>query len=128
MFKKTDFFRLLVGFVCVGFLTAVLVACGTLGSKNQAIFTPGTYTAIGQGNFGDVEVSVTFSATKIVSVVVGTNNETPGLSDPALIGIPAAIVKRQSLAVDTVSGATHSSEAVLSAVADCVKQAGGKVD
>lgn len=42
--------------------------------------------------------------------------------------IPAAIVENQSLAVDTVSGATNSSNAILTAVADCVAQAGGDVE
>lgn len=126
--KNNAFRGLIVGLACVGIAAAALVGCGTTDSAGTAAYTPGTYTAVGQGNFGDVEVSVTFSATKIVSITVGEHGETPGLSDPALEGIPAAIVKGQTLAVDTVSGATHSSEAVLSAVADCVKQAGGDVE
>ena len=34
----------------------------------------------------------------------------------------------QSLAVDTVAGATNTSKAILAAVEDCVKQAGGDVE
>jgi len=126
--KNNAFRGLIAGLACVGIAAAALVGCGTVDSAGTAAYTPGTYTAVGQGNFGDVEVSVTFSAAKIVSITVGENSETSGLSDPALEGIPAAIVKGQTLAVDTVSGATHSSEAVLTAVADCVKQAGGDVE
>jgi hypothetical protein len=37
------------------------------------------------------------------------------------------ILDGQTLAVDTVSGATTSSQGILSAVEDCVKQAGGNV-
>ena len=37
-------------------------------------------------------------------------------------------MENQSLAVDTVSGATNSSNAILTAVADCVAQAGGDVE
>ncbi len=126
--KNNAFRGLIVGLACVGLAAVMLTACGTVETAGSQAYTPGTYTAAGQGNFGDVEVSVTFSATKSVSITVGKHGETAGLSDPALKGIPAAIVKGQSLAVDTVSGATHSSEAVLSAVADCVRQAGGDVE
>lgn len=41
---------------------------------------------------------------------------------------PEEIVAYQSLAVDTVAGATYSSQAVLDAVAACVEQAGGDVE
>ena len=88
-------------------------------------FTAGTYTATVKGNNGDLTVEVVFDADKIVSVNVVSHVETAGLADPALTGVPAAIVAQQSLAVDTVSGATVTSKAILSAVSDCVVQAGG---
>ena len=126
--KHMNWTRIVSFLVIVGIAAAVLVGCVTPGAKSTQSYKPGTYTAVGQGNYGDVEVSVTFSTDTIVSVVVGNHSETPGLSDPALMGISAAIVKGQTLAVDTVSGATNSSIAVLDAVADCVKQAGGDVE
>ena len=73
-------------------------------------------------------VSVTFSADAITDVTVVEHSETAGLSDRPIAEIPAAIVENQSLAVDTVSGATNSSNAILTAVADCVAQAGGDVE
>ncbi len=88
-------------------------------------FTAGTYTASAKGMNGDVTVEVVFEADKIVSVAVTAHNETPGLSDPAVANVPAAIVEQQSLAVDTVAGATITSNAILAAVTECVKQAGG---
>lgn len=88
-------------------------------------FTAGTYTATVKGNNGDLTVEVVLEADKIVSVTVVSHVETAGLADPALTNIPAAIVEQQSLAVDTVSGATVTSNAILAAVADCVTQAGG---
>jgi len=87
-------------------------------------YTEGTYTATAQGNNGPVTVSVTFSADAITDVTVVEHSETAGLSDRPIAEIPAAIVENQSLAVDTVSGATNSSNAILTAVADCVAQAG----
>ena len=91
-------------------------------------YTEGTYTATAQGNNGPVTVSVTFSADAITDVTVVEHSETADLSDRPIAEIPAAIVENQSLAVDTVSGATNSSNAILTAVADCVAQAGGDVE
>lgn len=91
-------------------------------------YTAGTYTATAQGNNGDVTVSVTFSADAITEVKVTEHAETPGLSDRPIADIPAAIVDNQSLAVDTVAGATNTSKAILAAVEDCVKQAGGDAE
>ena len=114
-------------------LSAVLMALllfAAIGcSKEQAgSYKAGTYRAEKMGNGGMVPVTVEFSDSKIKSITVGDNNETPGISDPALTKIPEQIVKGQTLNVDTVSGATNSSNAVLDAVADCVEQAGGDVD
>ena len=94
----------------------------------EALYTAGTYTASAKGNNGDVTVSVTFSDTAITAVEVTAHGETAGISDAAIEKIPAAIVEGQTLAVDAVSGATNTSNAILTAVADCVSQAGGNPD
>ena len=73
-------------------------------------------------------MEVTFSANAIDSVKVVEHSETAGISDGAIENIPTAIVENQSLAVDTVSGATITSDAILKAVADAVAQAGGDVE
>lgn len=91
-------------------------------------YTEGTYTAQAQGNNGPVTVSVTFSADAITEVAVTEHAETAGLSDRPIKEIPAAIVAHQSLGVDTISGATNTSNAILTAVADCVAQAGGDAE
>ena len=88
----------------------------------------GTYTATAKGNNGDVTVEVTFSDTKIEKIEVKEHKETPNLGDTAMDSLKESIVKDQTLAVDTVTGATNSSNALLEAVKDCVKQAGGDVD
>lgn len=54
--------------------------------------------------------------------------ETAGISDPAIERIPASIVENQSVAVDTVTGATNTSNAILDAVEDCIIQAGGSTE
>ncbi len=97
-------------------------------TQEKLSFTPGDYHAVGVGRNGDVNVSVTFDNDKIVSVVVGDHSETAGIADPAIDKIPKQIVDGQTLNVDAVTGATWTSNAILSAVEDCVKQANGDVE
>ena len=100
----------------------------------------GTYTASKAGMNDQVEVSVTFEGGAIAAVEVTSHSETPGiggqltdLSDnicraggvSAVELIPQLIVENNSLAVDSVAGATITSYAIISAVEDCIAQAGG---
>ncbi|MDF2951181.1 MAG: fumarate reductase/succinate dehydrogenase flavoprotein domain protein [Anaerocolumna sp.] len=106
-----------------------LTACGSKSTSTEGgSFTAGTYTAASKGMGGDVNVTVEFTDSEIKSVTIGEHKETPGISDPAIESIPKAIVEKQSLAVDSVSGATITSDAIKAAVADCVEQAGGNPD
>ena len=99
------------------------------GVPTQArTYTPGTYTGVGAGKNGDITVEVTFSAEKIERITVISHSETPSLSDAAIANIPTQIVEAQSLGVDAVSGATYTSNGIVEAVADAVKQAGGDVE
>ena len=113
---------------CGGYTAQETTAAATAASEEAGIYTPGTYTGTAAGKNGDVKVEVTFSANAIDSVKVVEHSETAGISDGAIENIPAAIVENQSLAVDTVSGATVTSDAILKAVADAVAQAGGDVE
>ena len=107
-------------------LCVTMALCCT--TAMAATYTAGTYEAEAQGNNGAVKVAVTFSDDAIVDVQVVAHGETAGLSDAPIANIPAAIVANQSLAVDTVSGATNTSNAILNAVAACVELAGGDVE
>ena len=92
-------------------LAACLMLCGT------ALAQDGTFAGSAAGMGGAVNVTVTVEGGKIVSVEVGEHSETPGISDPAIEQIPAAIVEAQSTDVEGVSGATVTSEAIKQAVA-----------
>lgn len=116
--KKRAFFAIFLALTLVGLFTVSALAD----------YTAGSYTASANGNNGPVTVEVEFSDTAIVSVTVTDHNETAGISDTPIERIPKAIVEGQTLAVDTVSGASNTSNAILSAVSDCVAQAGGDVD
>lgn len=73
---------------------------------------------------GDVPVTVSYEDGRITAVTVGENNETPGIGDQAINTIPGRIVEEQSLTVDTVAGATVTSNAILTA-AEAALTAGG---
>ncbi len=105
-----------------------LVACSqTTSSESKAIYKAGTYTASAKGNNGDVKVEVKFDDTAIVSVKILEHGESGGLSDAPIQRIAQAVVDGQTLAVDVVAGASNTSNAILEAIEDCVKQAGGDV-
>lgn len=103
-------------------VSVFLSACAV---DSAAKFKPGTYTAVANGKEGPVKVEVSFDKNSIRTIKVLENNETVGYGDKAIANIPEALLKKQSLDVDAVSGATLTSRAIIAAVADCIKQAGG---
>lgn len=106
-----------------------LPGCAPSNSNGAAAsYKPGTYEASALGKFNDVTVSATFGEDAIEAIEVLSHSETTRIAEPAIVGIPAAIVTFQSLGVDTVSGATLTSSAILNAVAACVDEAGGNSD
>ncbi len=105
----------------------LLLSCGGAAATGQT-YTPGTYTASAKGYHGDITVAVKVAKHKIIGIRVEKHEETPGISDLAIKGIPKAIVASQSLAVDSVSGASFSSKGVIDAVTLALKEAGGDID
>lgn len=105
----------------------MLVTAFVSGASAEGGMTAGTYEGTAWGRNGAIKVSVTVSDSAIESIEVLEHIETPTISDFALERIPNEIVEYQSLAVDSVSGATLSSAGVKNAVADALKQAGADV-
>lgn len=103
-----------------------LLVCLLLGMSVAAAqgYTAGVYEGIGYGMGGELRVSVTLSETAITDVTIVSHAESPLISENALVRIPADIVAHQTLSVDTVSGSTVSSGAVLTAVRAALTAAG----
>ncbi|WP_353095922.1 flavocytochrome c [Tissierella praeacuta] len=97
-------------------------------SDGSGLFKPGTYTGEGKGIHGTIEVEVTVSENEITDINVVKHDETPGVSDLAISDIPENIIKSQSLAVDTISGATLSSQGILDAVEQALEKAGADIE
>lgn len=85
----------------------------------------GVYSGTGRGFGGDIAVEVTFEGGRLTKVTIVSHNETKGISDPAFNKVPQAMVDEQSIEVDTVSGATMTSEGIIAAVLNALAEFGG---
>ena len=83
----------------------------------------GEYTATVDGQNGPMTVKTVVADGKIASVVVVENNETQGIAAPAIEAVTAAIVANNDATVDTMAGATLTSNRIMSAVALCLEEA-----
>ena len=107
-------------------LLSTILACAMVltmagcQKKAEGIYTAGTYTASAEGMNGPVKVSVTVSESEITDIQVVEHSETAGLSDPAVENMPGKIKEAQSTEVDTVTGATISSDGIKEAVANAL--------
>ena len=99
----------------------------TEAAPTAGLFTPGTYEAEAQGLFVPVKVTVTVTENEIVTVVVDATGETPELGGAAAGMMADAIVKAQTPNVDTVSGATVTSNAIIAAATEALTAAGADI-
>ncbi|MBW4837953.1 MAG: FAD-binding protein [Paenibacillaceae bacterium] len=98
-------------------------------AEAASAFKAGTYTGEAEGKDGVIKVQVTMEqADRIKDIKIVSQTETEGLGDSALNKVKEQILANQSLAIDAVSGASVSSDAMLKAVENAVKKAGGDVD
>lgn len=104
-------------------MDSCLAQAGT-GSAGAEDLTDGTYTSSAKGCLSDVEVTVTVSGGKVSEVAIDASGETPELGGAAAETLADALTKAGSAnGVDAVSGATLTSEAVFTAMNDCLSQA-----
>ncbi|BES63995.1 urocanate reductase [Gottschalkiaceae bacterium SANA] len=110
---------------CMAF-TMVACAAKTESNPEEAAgkYTAGTYEGVGKGNNGDIVVEVVLTDSEIAEITVKEHAETAGLADAPLKDIPAAIIAGQTLAVDTITGATNASNGVIAAVTAALQAAG----
>ncbi|MEQ8154242.1 MAG: 4Fe-4S binding protein [Clostridiaceae bacterium] len=92
-------------------------------ASSSTSYKDGTYTGTGRGYKPGLTVSVTITGGKISDIRIVSSNETPSFSEEPFKTIPAEIIDAQSLNVDTVSGATRSSEGIIAAVKAALEQA-----
>ena len=85
----------------------------------------GEYEGNSQGYGGDFKVKIKIKNGQLSAINVVTNNETPEYYEKASV-IIAQILEKGNTDVDSISGATISSEAIKNAVRDALHKAGSK--
>ncbi len=85
------------------------------------------YEASAMGFAGEVKVEVTIEGDQITAVEVVSHSETQGIGTNAINQLPAEIVAANGTAVETVAGATVTSEAIIAAVEDIIDFVNGEV-
>jgi len=94
-------------------------------ADNAANLADGTYTSSAQGCLSEVNVTVTVTGGKVSNVAIDASGETPELGGAAAETLADQLTKAGSTAgVDAVAGATLTSDAVFTAMDDCLTQAG----
>lgn len=87
-------------------------------------YADGTYTSGAQGCLSEVSVSVTIIGGKVSKVAIDAAGETPELGGHAAEVLAAQLTEAGTTAgIDAVAGATMTSEAVFTAMSDCLAQA-----
>ena len=111
----------------------MLAGCGSKtpgensAPEQKGLYTPGTYTSKAQGAVSTILVTMTFSADAITDVVLDLSGETENYGQAAAETLKAARMQKQSNEIDTVSGATLTSKAVMEAAGKCIQQAKGEI-
>lgn len=91
-------------------------------ADNAASLTDGIYTSSAQGCLSDVTVTVTVG--RVTGVEIDASGETPELGGTAAETLADQLTKAGSTSgVDAVAGATMTSDAVFTAMDDCLSQA-----
>ncbi len=106
-----------------------LIGCGSKSnSASSAAGVSGDFTGTAKGMGGDVTVTLTLEDSKITGCTAEGKDETPGIGTMALEQLPVAIAESGSIAVDGVSTATITSNAIKEAAAAALAAAGLNAD
>ena len=104
----------------------LLVAATGFAPALAAGYTPGTYEASAQGFGGAVNVSVTVDEEKVTAITITGDSETAGIGLAAIESFNTGLVGISTADdIEAVSGASITSGAVKTAVADALAQAAG---
>ena len=95
----------------------------TSGGTSKGQYKDGTYTGSGSGFGGTTKISVTISNGKIVSISTISDEDTSKYYNRAIGTITNSVISKQSASVDTVSGATYSSNGIIEAIRNALNQA-----
>ena len=102
----------------------VVAAAALMAAGAQAAYKDGTYTGEGKGRESQIQVQVDVKGGKIVAVQVLKHGETEMIiAAPIETMIPEIVAKNGVEGVESVGGATLSSDGIKAAVADALAKA-----
>ena len=101
-----------------------LIGCGGKSNSASSAGVSGDFTGTAKGMGGDVTVTLTLTDSKITGCTAEGADETPGIGTLALDQLPGQIAETGSIAVDGVTGATITSDAIKEAAAAALTAAG----
>ena len=122
MAKGSKFFMAAIFATALGL--GVLPGCGSSSSTDGV---SGTFSGTGVGMGGKdkpVTVEITLDKGEITDVKATGEAETPGIGTKALENLPEEMKAKKSIAVDTISGSTITSQAILEAAEAALTSAG----
>ena len=102
--------------------------CGSKSASTTGAGATGDFTGTAKGFGGDVTVTLTLTDGKITGCTAEGADETEGVGSKAIEQLPAAIAESGSIAVDGVSTATITSNAIKEAAAAALTAAGLNAD
>ena len=102
----------------------VVAAAALMAAGAQAAYKDGTYTGEGKGRESQIQVQVDVKGGKIAAVQVLKHGETEMIiAAPIETMIPEIVAKNGVEGVESVGGATLSSDGIKAAVADTLAKA-----
>ena len=119
----------IAAFALASVMALSLFGCGAKSnSASSAAGVSGDFTGTAKGMGGDVTVTLTLTDSKITGCTAEGADETQGIGTLALEQLPGQIAETGSIAVDGVSGATITSDAIKEAAAAALVAAGLNAD
>ena len=115
-----------IGLLLIVFV--LLLTSGCTSSQESSKVKDGSYQTVVKGHNGDMTITTVFNGEKIEGITVDQHVETIGVSDSSIAQIPLRIVESQSIAVDLISGATVTSQAIITGVTNAILEAGGDLE
>ena len=103
-----------------GFLAAIGNAVMSIEDEFSIPVDDGTYTGFGEGYKGQLEVEVEIDEGQFADIEVVEHSDTPDIAEPAFEKLKELVIERQTTSVDSITGATYSSNGFLRAIEDAL--------
>ncbi|WP_051251901.1 FMN-binding protein [Psychrilyobacter atlanticus] len=102
--------------ICLGlfFFIGISLTIWDNSSKENLIGTS-------KGYKGPIEVEVTLRGEKIIGIKILKENDTEGIKEKAFRGIINGVITKQSIAIDSIAGASYSSVGLKKAILNAVE-------